>query len=99
MGPRQLAEHHGHKLGPTAKAASVPLRLMIHDEVLKLRPRKQFQKLTENAGKSYQGDTFLLCSVLSGNRYQSVAGVALFRNLTWTHVARRPVLLAFREHD
>jgi hypothetical protein len=65
MSSRQLAEHHGHELGPTAKAASVPLRFMVRDEVLKLPPRKQFQKLTENAGESYQGDTFPLCSALS----------------------------------
>jgi len=58
MGSRQLAEHHGHELSPTTKAASVPLAFMARDELLKLRPGKQFQKLTENAGKSNQGDTF-----------------------------------------
>jgi hypothetical protein len=69
MGPRQLAEHHGHELGPTTKAASVPLRFMVGDEVFKLRPGKQSQKLTENAGKSNQGDTFRCVAFFSGNRY------------------------------
>jgi hypothetical protein len=57
MGSRQLAEHHRHELGPATEASRVPLGFMRCDEALKLRPRKYFQKLTENAGKSKQGDT------------------------------------------
>jgi hypothetical protein len=69
MGSRQLAEHHGHELGPAAKTASVPLRFMVGDKVFKLRPGKQFQKLTKNAGESYQATPFRCVAFFSGNRY------------------------------
>jgi len=57
MGSCKLAEQHGDKLSPTGEPPSVPLTMMIFNELLKLGSGEDSQKLTENAAYSIQGDT------------------------------------------
>jgi len=66
MSTRQLAEQHRYELSPTGESSGVPLGFMVFDEAFELRPRKQLQKLTENAAYSIQGGTSWLLACSSG---------------------------------
>jgi len=52
VGAAQLAEQHGDKLAPTAKAAGMPLGSRFFDEQLKLGSRKKLENLTKHATES-----------------------------------------------
>jgi hypothetical protein len=54
-----LAKHHGHKLAPTGKPASVSLSLVLLDGLLELHSWKQLEQLGENATYSIHGGTLL----------------------------------------
>ena len=52
VGAAQLAEQHGDKLAPTAKAAGMPLGSGLLNQQLKVGSREELENLTEHATKS-----------------------------------------------
>jgi hypothetical protein len=49
----QLAEQHGHELGPAIKSLSRTLGLMLLDQASKFQTRKMVQKLIEQTRDLY----------------------------------------------
>ncbi len=55
VGMAELAEQHGHELGPAGEAAGVAFGPVVADQLLELGPRKKLEKLTEDGAESVHG--------------------------------------------
>jgi hypothetical protein len=59
IGAGELAEQHGHELGPARKALGVTFGLVLSHERFKLAARGMLERLIEQAGGLYHGDALL----------------------------------------
>ena len=59
IGVGQLAEHHGHELGPAGEPLGGSFRQMLLDQRGEFRSREMLQKLIEQAGSLYHNNALL----------------------------------------
>jgi hypothetical protein len=63
MGAAQLAKQHSHQLTPTRESFGMTFCLRGHDQILKLRTRKQLQQLAKYATKSIHKWPSFVCEI------------------------------------
>src|SRR5450631_931589 len=94
-----MTEQHRHHLRPAAKPASVMLRLMLQNCLLKLSSRKYPQNLRKNTAYSTHGGKLLLIEIdFLENLNLNLAGFPpTSKNLIWTRMTlSRPYRDSFR---